>query len=148
MSMRVRFAIHEKKKISAVFHGGDEHSNVEVPEGWTELDPRSILRDERAFDRWITLELDDRLAELGIESVLPLLIVEFVLLVISAANAQARKLAEHVLHARVNIAINSRIIRKALSLDLSHFENAEYYDKLQNARREADWPILHDTRLR
>lgn len=86
-------------------------------------------------------------AEVGIQSVLPLLIVEFILLIISAANAQARKLAEHVLHARVNITINSRIIRKALSLDLSHFENAEYYDKLQNARREADFrglEILND----
>src|SRR6185436_5434888 len=26
-----------------------------------------------------------------------------------------------------------------LDLDLTYFENAEYYDKLQNARREADW---------
>jgi len=86
-------------------------------------------------------------AAAAIPNVLPLLIVEFVLLVISAANGQARKLAEHVLHARVNITINSRIIRKALSLDLSHFENAEYYDKLQNARREADFrglEILND----
>ena len=31
---------------------------------------------------------------------------------------------------------------KALALDLSHFENAEYYDKLENARREADWRSL------
>ncbi len=78
-------------------------------------------------------------AEVGLRNVLPLLVIEFVLIVIQAANAQARKLAEHILHARVNITINSRIIRKALELDLSHFENAEYYDKLQNARREADW---------
>jgi ATP-binding cassette subfamily B protein len=78
-------------------------------------------------------------AQAGLQSVAPLLAIEFVLIVIQAANAQARKLAEHILHARVNISINSRIIRKALELDLSHFENAEYYDKLQNARREADW---------
>lgn len=83
----------------------------------------------------------------GMQVVLPLLIIEFALLMIQAANAQARKFAEHVLHARVNITINSRIIRKALELDLAHFENAEYYDKLQNARREADWrglEILND----
>ncbi len=86
-------------------------------------------------------------AQVGLESVIPLLVIEFFLLVIQAANGQARKLAEHILHARVNITINSRIIRKALELDLSHFENAEYYDKLQNARREADWrglEILND----
>jgi ATP-binding cassette subfamily B protein len=75
----------------------------------------------------------------GVSAVLPLLGIEFVLLILQSANGQARALAEHVLHARVNLTINTRIIRKALELDLSHFENAEYYDKLQNARREADW---------
>jgi ATP-binding cassette subfamily B protein len=47
-----------------------------------------------------------------------------------------------VLHARINLSINQRIIRKALDLDLAHFENAEFYDKMQNARREADWRSL------
>ena len=56
-----------------------------------------------------------------------------------AAISQARSLTEHVLHSRLNLSINTRIIRKALELDLTHFENAEFYDKLQNARREADW---------
>lgn len=68
-----------------------------------------------------------------------LIVAEFILVVLHAVNSQARTLAEHVLHARLNLAINTRIIRKALELDLTHFENAEYYDKLQNARREADW---------
>jgi ATP-binding cassette subfamily B protein len=75
----------------------------------------------------------------GLRAILPLLAIEFGLLIIQAANTQARTLAEHVLHARLNLTINTRIIRKALALDLSHFENSEYYDKLQNARREADY---------
>lgn len=74
----------------------------------------------------------------GLRAVLPLLAIEFVLLVAQSANAQARKFAEHVLHAQVNLQINTRIIRKALELDLAAFENADYYDKLENARREAD----------
>ena len=74
----------------------------------------------------------------GLQAVLPYLLAEFVLVVVQSANGQARKFAEHVLHARVILSINIRIIRKALELDLSHFENAEYYDKLENARREAD----------
>jgi ATP-binding cassette, subfamily B, bacterial len=81
-------------------------------------------------------------AEAGLRAVLPLLVIEFVLLVAQSANGQARSLAEHVLHAQINLSINTRIIRKALALDLSHFENAEYYDKLENARREADWRSL------
>ncbi len=78
-------------------------------------------------------------AQAGLTSVLPLLVAEFVMLVLQAGILQARTLAEHVLHARLNLDINRRIIRQALELDLSYFENAEYYDKLQNARREADW---------
>jgi len=75
----------------------------------------------------------------GLRQVLPLLGVEFILLLAQSIIGQVRSLAEHVLHSRLNLSINSRIIRKALELDLSHFENAEFYDKLQNARREADW---------
>ncbi len=81
-------------------------------------------------------------AQAGLRAVLPLLIAEFILLVLQSANGQARKFAEHVLHARIILSINTRIIRKALDLDLSHFENAGYYDKLENARREADWRSL------
>jgi ATP-binding cassette subfamily B protein len=78
----------------------------------------------------------------GLRLIAPLLLGEFILIVLQAANSQARSLAEHVLHARINLSLNTRIIRKALELDLTHFENAEFYDKLQNARREADWRSL------
>ncbi|MCL4393896.1 MAG: ABC transporter ATP-binding protein/permease [Chloroflexi bacterium] len=78
-------------------------------------------------------------AQAGLMAALPLLAAEFVLLVSQAGVNQARTFAEHVLHARLNLDVNTRIIRKALDLDLTYFENPEYYDKLQNARREADW---------
>jgi len=35
--------------------------------------------------------------------------------------------------------ISTRIIEKANALDLSYFENAQFYDKLENARREAGY---------
>jgi ATP-binding cassette subfamily B protein len=75
----------------------------------------------------------------GMRSVAPFLVAELALVVLQAAVTQARSLTEHILHARLNLTINTRIIRKSLDLDLAYFENAEYYDKLQNARREADW---------
>jgi ATP-binding cassette subfamily B protein len=81
-------------------------------------------------------------AQVGLRAALPLLAAEFIFLVLQSANGQARKFAEHVLHAQINLSINKRIIRKALDLDLQHFENAEYYDKLENARREADYRSL------
>ena len=75
----------------------------------------------------------------GLRVVAPFLIAEFILVVVQSFVSQARSLTEHVLHARLNLTINTRIIRKSLDLDMAHFENAEYYDRLQNARREADW---------
>jgi ATP-binding cassette subfamily B protein len=39
--------------------------------------------------------------------------------------------------ARLGIDVNVAIIDKALQLDLRHFEDAEFYDKLTRARREA-----------
>jgi ATP-binding cassette subfamily B protein len=81
-------------------------------------------------------------ASAGLLAVLPYLLIEFVLILAQSGIAQARSLTEHVLHARLNYSLNTRLIRKALSLDLIHFENAEFYDKLQNARREADWRAL------
>jgi ATP-binding cassette, subfamily B, bacterial len=81
-------------------------------------------------------------ATAGLMAVLPYLLIEFMLILAQSGIAQARSLIEHVLHARLNYSLNTRIIRKALALDLTHFENADFYDKLQNARREADWRAL------
>jgi hypothetical protein len=64
MGMMVRFAIHRKKKISRVFVVGDERGTMPIPDGWEELVPREIITDDRAFDRWIALDLDARLAAL------------------------------------------------------------------------------------
>jgi ATP-binding cassette subfamily B protein len=72
----------------------------------------------------------------------PYLVVEFVLLTIGTALNQVRSLAEHMLNARLGNSINTAIIRKALSLDLHFFEDAQFYDKLQNARRESNWRAM------
>jgi ATP-binding cassette, subfamily B, bacterial len=78
-------------------------------------------------------------AEQGLNAALPLLLLEFGLLLVGAIISQVRRLYEHVLNAQLGHYINTEIIRKALSLDLHYFEDAAFYDKLQNARREADF---------
>lgn len=78
----------------------------------------------------------------GLQVALPFLVVEFVLLTCSAALNQARSLLEHILHTRMKNTVNTTIMRKAISLDLNHFEQADFYDKLKNARREADHRTL------
>src|SRR5205823_10381640 len=79
---------------------------------------------------------------LGLEAVLPYLALEFGLLIGSAIISQFRRLAEHVLNGRLGHHINTSVIEKALTLDLQYFEDASFYDKLQNARREADYRAL------
>jgi ATP-binding cassette subfamily B protein len=81
-------------------------------------------------------------AWLGLQATLPYLVLEFSLLLASAVISQVRRLAEHVLNARLGHYINSAVIRKALALDLQYFEDASFYDQLQNARREADFRAL------
>lgn len=59
--MRVCFAIHPTRKISAVFYDGDERGAVGTPKGWIRLDPRALIPDERERERWGALDLDARL---------------------------------------------------------------------------------------
>jgi ATP-binding cassette subfamily B protein len=46
-------------------------------------------------------------------------------------------LVRQLLGARLGLVINERILEKALSLELRHFEDPEFYDRLTRARREA-----------
>ncbi len=78
----------------------------------------------------------------GLAHVAPYLGLEFSLIFTSAVAGQLRSLAEHLLHSQLTNHVNTLIIRKALALDLSFFEDAHFYDRLQNARREADLRAL------
>jgi ATP-binding cassette, subfamily B, bacterial len=46
-------------------------------------------------------------------------------------------LRRELLRATLGNLLNERILEKALTLELRHFEDSETYDKMQNARREA-----------
>ena len=78
-----------------------------------------------------------------IQPAAPFLLAEFALIALGSILGQADTLLEHVLHARLSNTINNAIMRKAMSLDLHFFEDAQFYDKLQNARREADFRALN-----
>jgi ATP-binding cassette subfamily B protein len=78
----------------------------------------------------------------GLTHVAPYLGLEFGLILIGTVASQLRSLAEHLLHSQLTNHVSTLIMNKALSLDLSFFEDAGFYDKLQNARREADQRAL------
>lgn len=78
----------------------------------------------------------------GLRSVMPYLILEFALVLISSTTGQVRSLFDRVVQSQLTNHVNSMIIRKAISLDLQFFENPIFYDTLQNARRQADTSAL------
>jgi ATP-binding cassette subfamily B protein len=64
-------------------------------------------------------------------------LIELVLVAAQAVTGRSIQLVYSVLGARLGIEVNVLIMQKALSLDLSHFEDAEFYDQLTRAKREA-----------
>jgi ATP-binding cassette subfamily B protein len=69
-------------------------------------------------------------------------VVTFVALeaILVAATSMAQRgisLAQSLLRAQLGQRVNVMILEKALTLDLSQFEDSEFYDKLTRARREA-----------
>lgn len=64
-------------------------------------------------------------------------LVELGVIVLQSGAFRGLALVRTVLGARLGVDINSRILEKAVSLDLRYFENADFYDSLTRARREA-----------
>jgi ATP-binding cassette, subfamily B, bacterial len=63
--------------------------------------------------------------------------IELALVAGSALVERGLGLVRQLVGSRLGIDVNSRILEKALTLELRHFEDSEYYDKLTRARREA-----------
>ena len=65
--------------------------------------------------------------------------VAFEGLLVAALAAAQRGLStcQSLLRAQLGQRVNEMILEKALTLDLRHFEDSEFYDKLTRARREA-----------
>ncbi|MCF4966392.1 ABC transporter ATP-binding protein [Nostoc sp. CMAA1605] len=70
---------------------------------------------------------------------LPLLYVglEAIAVVLLAGSQRGLIICQSLLRVLLAQRVNVLILEKALTLDLPHFENSEFYDKLTNARREA-----------
>jgi ATP-binding cassette, subfamily B, bacterial len=67
------------------------------------------------------------------------LVFELILFLLGAGFNQARRLIQQLIQLQLANRIRGEIIRKALTLDLAFFEHPEFYDRLQNARREGGY---------
>jgi ATP-binding cassette subfamily B protein len=71
------------------------------------------------------------------DEVLRWVAVEAGLVVAMAAVQRGLSACQSLLRAQLGHRVNVMILEKALTLDLRHFEDSEFYDKLTRARREA-----------
>ena len=69
--------------------------------------------------------------------VLRLVALEAGLMALSTAMSRGQSLLRDLMRASLGNHVNTLILEKAATLELRHFEDAEFYDKMQNARREA-----------
>lgn len=69
--------------------------------------------------------------------VVELVALEGVLIAVIAGAQRGLSLCQWLLRAQLGQRVNVMILEKALTLELRHFEDSEFYDKLTRARREA-----------
>ena len=70
-------------------------------------------------------------------AVLRLVLLEGGIIAIVMSAQRGINACQALLRAQLGYRVNEMILAKALTLDLSQFEDSEFYDKLQRARREA-----------
>jgi ATP-binding cassette, subfamily B, bacterial len=78
------------------------------------------------------------------------LILELSLFLLSTVLNHARRLIQQLIQLQLANRIRGEIIQKALTLDLAFFEHPDFYDRLQNARRESGYKpvdLINDTFL-
>jgi ATP-binding cassette subfamily B protein len=73
----------------------------------------------------------------NIARVMQLVVLQGVIVVAMAGAQRGLSLCQSLLRAQLGQRVNVMILEKALTLDLAHFEDSEFYDKLTRARREA-----------
>jgi ATP-binding cassette subfamily B protein len=70
-------------------------------------------------------------------AVLKLVLLEGFIIALLNVAQRGINACQSLLRAQLGHRVNELILEKALTLDLSQFEDSEFYDKLQRARREA-----------
>lgn len=83
-----------------------------------------------------------------IRTIFVYLILELILFLLSTGFNHTRRLIQQLIQLQLANRIRGEIIEKALTLDLAFFEHPEFYDRLQNARREGGYKpveLINDT---
>ncbi len=82
-------------------------------------------------------DLHRRTGVTALADVVTFVALEALLVALTAMAQRGISLAQSLLRAQLGQRVNVMILEKALTLDLTQFEDSEFYDKLTRARREA-----------
>ncbi len=86
---------------------------------------------------WVGKAIMDAVVARSRDATVRWVLVELALVAAQSLLQRGLGLVRALLGARLSIDINVLILEKALGLDLRHFEDPEFYDRLTRARREA-----------
>jgi ATP-binding cassette subfamily B protein len=86
---------------------------------------------------WVGKQIVDAVVAHSHARTLRWVLVELGVVALLALTSRVLGLVRGLLGARLSLDINARILEKALTLELRHFEDPEFYDQLTRARREA-----------
>ena len=86
---------------------------------------------------WVGKRIVDSVVAHHRDATIQFVLIELLLVAISALMGRLSQLVQSQLGARLVIDIHLLILRKALQLELKHFENHDFYDMLMRARNEA-----------
>ena len=86
---------------------------------------------------WVGKELIDAVVAQDTHGAWRWVIVELSLFGTLQVTGRAQGLVTSLLAARLSVDVNTRILEKAITLELRHFEDGDFYDQLTRARREA-----------
>ena len=86
---------------------------------------------------WAGKGIVDAVVARSTEATLRWVLIELAVIAAQALMQRSLGLVRQLLGARLALDINVLILEKALSLELRHFEDPEFYDQLTRARREA-----------
>jgi ATP-binding cassette subfamily B protein len=104
-----------------------------------------------AAQSWVGKMIVDRIlnaiemgadVQAGLQLVLPFVIFEFALLLVSTLLLSFQSLSNNILRSLLTKHVNTLIIDKSINLDLQFYEDPVFYDNMQNARRRADSSAL------
>ncbi len=86
---------------------------------------------------WVGKQIVDGVVAHSRDATLHWVLIELGVVAVLALTNRLLGLTRGLLGARLSLDINATILEKALTLELRHFEDPEFYDQLTRARREA-----------